>query len=87
MAGMSPETVTHVWMAAIHRPTDCGVDLPPGSNAGTLVATDYRIVEMAEVGIEMAAVHRTNDIGIDLPPGASADQLSTLDYRPIEMDG
>ena len=36
--------------AIVHRPTDSGVDLPPGRRADELAEEDYRPVEMEEPG-------------------------------------
>jgi hypothetical protein len=36
--------------AIVHRPTDSGVDLPPGRRADELAEEDYRAVEMDEPG-------------------------------------
>ena len=78
-------------MASVHRTGSVGIDLPAGASADVLAATDYRIVELEEVGVgelfvDLADVYRTGSIGIDLPAGASADDLAPEDYHTVEVE-
>ncbi len=75
-----------VEMAVVHRPNDSGIELPPGASAKDLAPTDYKPVEMPDVGVEPASIPRPGDVGLDLPAGASADKLTPADYRPVEME-
>ena len=90
---MAHETIgsASVDMASVHRPGSIGIDLPAGASADTLAATDYRTVELEEVGVgelfvDLAEVHRTGDVGLDLPAGASGDDLKPEDYHPVEVE-
>lgn len=84
---MTNEPSEFVAMAIVHRPNDSGVDLPAGSSAPDLVATDYHVVEMPEVGIEPATVHRPGTVVVDLPAGACAYDLGGAEVRLMELPG
>ena len=75
-------------MALFHRPTDFGIDLPPGRGSDELVSADYRPVEMTDPSekFQFATIHRPAECGIDLPAGSSSSDLQATDYRIIEME-
>ncbi len=77
--------IATVQMATIHRPCSIGIDLPAGASADDLSPTDYRILEMPDVGVEMATIHRPNDEVVALPPGTTAEQLMTTDFHVVEI--
>jgi hypothetical protein len=77
----------HVSMAIVDRPNGSGVDLPAGASAAELAASDYRVVEMPDVGAEPALVHRPGDVVVDLPAGACAADLAGAEVRLVELPG
>jgi hypothetical protein len=77
---------TPLHMAVIHRPSDVGIDLPPGSSADDLTPADYRPVEMVEETIQRAAIHRPGNLVVELPAGLCAADLLTRDFRVVEID-
>lgn len=52
----APETET-VSFSVVHRPSDMGIDLPPGASAEGLSSADYHVIDMEE-GIENRPVCR-----------------------------
>ena len=75
-------------MAVVHRPTDSGIDLPPGKSADELTPSDYRAVEMTDPSYtsQAATVPRPPECGIDLPAGSSSADLDPTDYRIVAME-
>lgn len=53
--------------AIVHRPTDSGVDLPPGRRADELAEEDYRAVEMEEPGRPTEDVATDDEAPRDAP--------------------
>jgi hypothetical protein len=47
---MSTERET-VSFSVVHRPSDMGIDLPPGASAKSLKPADYHVIDMEE-GVE-----------------------------------
>jgi hypothetical protein len=49
-AAMSADQEKVSW-SVVHRPSDMGIDLPPGASATSLKPADYHVIDMEE-GIE-----------------------------------
>jgi len=73
-------------MAAVHRPSDVGIDLPPGSSADDLTPTDYHPVEMVEEKVHRASIHRPGNAVVELPAGSSASEMSTASERVVDLE-
>ncbi len=75
-----------VEMAAVHRPGDVVVELPPGATAEQLDLAKLNVVEMPDVGVQMAVIQPPGDEVLDLPAGKTAEELKPADFKVVDLE-